>query len=116
MAIFREWVYESHASEDVFRAELRMRLEEAGYRLRPARVYDFAVTTGGARGFVAVSYHARGIRLEAKAKGLGPRSLLDGILQAGREAQVALWQRQGSPDYRMGETGVGERSTTAGPG
>jgi hypothetical protein len=119
VALYRDWVFESRAVEDLFRKEFTNRLEARGYGLGPARFYDLLVRGDGSRAFVSISYHARGLRMEVKAKGLRPRSILEAVLEAGRDAQIAIWRRQGSPDLgaspgEFGHRGDGDRER-AGP-
>lgn len=93
MALYREWVFETRATDDAFRRALEAACRARGLDVGPAKVYDFSVRGDGARAFVRLAYHERGIRLEAKVKGFfgRPRELAELLLDAGREAQAKLW-------------------------
>lgn len=92
MALYARWVFEARATDDAFRRALAQALEARGFEIADAKAYDFSVRGDGARAFVQLAYHERGIELRAKVKGFPgrPRRLADELLDAGRAAQAAL--------------------------
>lgn len=92
MPLYARWVFEARASDDAFRRALERALAARGYDIGPAKAYDFRISGEGARAFVQLAYHEKGIEMRAKAKGLPGRAkpLLDALLDSGRAAQASL--------------------------
>lgn len=68
MARQKHWVFESEAPLEEFGKRLKMVLRGRGHGIDDARVFDFAAEVEGAKAFVALAYHHRGIEVTVKVK------------------------------------------------
>lgn len=90
--LVRRWVFEVNAPADDFSRALKAVLAKRGLALGPAKVFDFSVRGYGARGYVKIVNHERGLEAQVKVKGLfGDVPALEAaILESGRAAQAGL--------------------------
>ncbi|HWG91778.1 MAG TPA: hypothetical protein VNZ52_13090 [Candidatus Thermoplasmatota archaeon] len=90
--IVRRWVFEVNAPGDEFCHHMKEALQRKGLLVGEAKVYDFSVRGFGARGYVKLTHHERGIEAQVKVKGVfGDVPALEAaLLDAGRHAQTEL--------------------------
>lgn len=95
MPTYRRWIFEVDAPRDEFARHMKRALANRGVLVRPARVFDFGAEAWGARGFVKLAHHDRGIEAFVKLKSgvFGSATALEeALLAAGREAQATFYE------------------------